>query len=207
MKKYLVSALIFILSFGLQAQTSKSDILQNLEQSQISDQNSYMSATLKSSTRLFGSQNDLTTVLLIIPSGSVVEVLKADSTYLYVVFDEAEGYILRRHAVINVSSPQAQQKPVRIEKEQPLQYREVQPGQAKRFAYLENKYGSNMAARLIEGKIWKGMNSEMVKDSWGTAQKTNRVISGNTIKEEWIFKYVWLYFENNMLVEWGPLGK
>ena len=47
------------------------------------------------------------------------------------------------------------------------------------------------------------MNSEMVKDSWGTAEKINRIISGNIIKEEWIFKNTWLYFENNTLVEWG----
>ncbi len=51
------------------------------------------------------------------------------------------------------------------------------------------------------------MNSEMVKDSWGTAEKINRVISGNIIKEEWIYKNTWLYFENNTLVEWGPVRK
>ena len=28
-----------------------------------------------------------------------------------------------------------------------------------------------MAARLYAGKIWKGMNSEMVRDSWGAAAK------------------------------------
>ena len=64
-----------------------------------------------------------------------------------------------------------------------------------------------MAARLYAGKIWKGMNSEMVKDSWGAAEKINRVISGNIIKEEWIYKNTWLYFENNTLLEWGPVKK
>ena len=205
MKKLLFSTLIIILTINLQAQSENSDILQDLEQSQVSNQYNNPLATLKSSTRLFGSKNDLTTVLLIIPSGSTVEVLDADSTYLYVVYDETEGYIFRRHAVIEVPSPQPKQEPVRVEEDQKIQYREVQPKQNSRFSYLENKYGSNMAARLMAGKIWKGMNSEMVKDSWGEAQKINRVISGNTIKEEWIFKYTWLYFENNMLVEWGPL--
>ena len=45
-----------------------------------------------------------------------------------------------------------------------------------------------MAARIIAGKIWKGMNSEMVKDSWGNPEKINRIISGNVIKEEWIYQ-------------------
>jgi len=50
--------------------------------------------------------------------------------------------------------------------------------------------------QIICGKIWKGMNSEMARDSWGAAERINRVISGNLIKEEWIYRSTWLYFEN-----------
>jgi hypothetical protein len=64
-----------------------------------------------------------------------------------------------------------------------------------------------MAARLNAGKIWKGMTAEMVNDSWGTADKINRIISGNVVKEEWIYRTTWLYFENNTLLEWGPVRK
>ena len=60
-----------------------------------------------------------------------------------------------------------------------------------------------MASRLITGKIWKGMSSEMVRDSWGRPIKINRVISGNTIKEEWIYKNTWLFLKDDYLVEWG----
>jgi len=49
------------------------------------------------------------------------------------------------------------------------------------------------------------MTAEMVRDSWGKPQKINRVISGNDVKEEWIFKSSWLYIENDYLVEWGPV--
>jgi hypothetical protein len=69
------------------------------------------------------------------------------------------------------------------------------------------KANTGQAARLNAGKIWKGMSSEMVKDSWGKAEKVNRVINGNVINEEWIYKNSWLYFENNTLVEWGPRKK
>ena len=154
---------------------------------------------------MFGEKDDLTTVILIIPSGSIVNVLGSDSTYLHVTFEENEGYIFKRHAVIDkspVSPTNTIQPQQAVQESQPVQERQVS-----RFSYLENKYGSSMAARLIAGKVWKGMNSEMVRDSWGTAQKTNREIAGNIIKEEWIYKNTWLYFENNTLVDWGPIGK
>ena len=162
-------------------------------------------ATLKNSSRLFATKNDLTSVILIIPADSVVTVLDADSTYLHVVFEENEGYIFNKKVVLNkmplkTQQPSASQEPVRE-----TQQAQEQEQEQSRFSYLENKYGTSLAARLMAGKIWKGMNSDMVKDSWGTAEKINRVISGNIIKEEWIFRNTWLYFENNMLVEWGPV--
>lgn len=205
MKKILLFVLLITGVFSLQAQSDKSAILQDLEKSQPSGQNGTVTATLKSSSRLFAAKDDLTTVVLIIPSGSSVTVLGSDSTYLHVTFEENEGYIFKRHAVLD-KSPVAQVKTV-----QPVQkVQETQPEQQQqvsRFTYLENKYGSNMAARLVSGKIWKGMNSEMVKDSWGMAEKINRKIEGNIIQEEWIFKNTWLYFENNTLADWGPIKR
>jgi hypothetical protein len=187
MKKLLLFPLIFICIITMQAQ---SDI-----------QSAGITATLKSSSRLFKNKDDLTTVIRVIPSGSVVDVLDSDSTYYYVAFEEDEGYIYKRHAVPDKTT---------VEKSQPVQQmqsaQDQQPLQQdmSRFSYLESKYGTNMAARLITGKIWKGMNSDMVKDSWGRAEKINRVINGNIIQEEWIYKNSWLYFENNTLIEWGP---
>jgi hypothetical protein len=154
---------------------------------------------------LFATKDDLTTVIFIIPADSVVAVLDSDSTYLHVVFEENEGYILRRQAILNEVPVNAQ--PVIQSRPAAQQTEPVQEQQQSRFSYLENKYGSNMANRIFSGKIWKGMNSEMVKDSWGTADKINRIISGNITKEEWIFRNTWLYFENNTLLEWGPVKK
>jgi hypothetical protein len=64
-----------------------------------------------------------------------------------------------------------------------------------------------MASRLIAGKIWKGMTGEMVRDSWGKPSKINRVISSNTIKEEWIYRSTWLYIEDDVLMTWGPVQR
>jgi len=205
MKKILFLTFLSVVTFLLQGQTGKADQLQALEQNQNDNQNITATATLKVASRLFATKDDLTTVILIIPADSVVAVLDSDSTYLHVVFEENEGYILRRQAILNEVPLNAQ--PVIQSRPAAQQTEPVQEQQQSRFSYLENKYGSNMANRIFSGKIWKGMNSEMVKDSWGTADKINRIISGNITKEEWIFRNTWLYFENNTLLEWGPVKK
>ena len=207
MKKLIFSALFLSLVLIGQAQSNKAAQLQDLEKNQPANQNGSTTATLTSATRLFGEKGDLTTVIEIVPKGSSVTVLDSDSTYLHVALDETQGYIFKRDAAIDKIPSKLVQaaQPIEPKQEtQPVQEQPQQEQQVSRFTYLENKYGSNMAARLISGKIWKGMNAEMVKDSWGSAEKINRVISGNVIKEEWIFRSTWLYFENNSLVEWGP---
>lgn len=205
MKKIIFISVLLLSVIYVKAQANRADLLQNLEQNRTVAQDGKITATLKSSSRLFGAKDDLTTVLLIIPSGSNVQVLDSDSTYFHVLFEENEGYIFRRHAVVD-KTPVVKTAAIKPQ----LQAQNTQPVQNEtmsRFAYLESKYGATMAARLNAGKIWKGMNAEMVKDSWGTAERINRDINGNIIKEEWIFKSTWLYFENNTLIDWGPIQK
>jgi hypothetical protein len=203
MKKLIISLFLLSAIVYVNAQNDKASVLQDLEKAQPAGQDVKVTATLKSATRLFGEKDDLTTVIMILPSGTVVNVIGSDSTYLHVLFEEDEGYIFRRHAVMNEPTVET---PV-VKKQEPVQVSqpEPQPQQVSRFTYLENKYGTSMAAKLIAGKVWKGMSSEMVRDSWGKPQKINRVISSNVIREEWIYKNSWLYIENDFLVEWGPI--
>lgn len=198
---------------GLAGQAGRTDLLQDLEGSIPGSQEALVTATMKSASRLFADPNDLTSVILIIPSGSEVEIVKRDTDYLYVVFEEYEGYILSRHAEIKEPPAQVRQQTQQQVQQLPVT-REAQPAVVQeprrvvsRFAYLEGKYGSSMAARLDAGKIWKGMTAEMVQDSWGVPQKINRVISGNNIKEEWVYRNSWLFFENDRLIEWGPVRR
>jgi len=218
MKYLLVSILITASFYSVKAQNNRTAILENLEQDNITNQESRSgwTATIKSATRLFGDKDDLTSVITVIPSGSEVDVLGADSTYLRVVFEEAEGFILKRHAVIR-------QTPISARSDSPAVNQSVQSAsraqsqsqpqsqsqsqQDSRFSYLEYKYGTSMASMLIAGKIWRGMTAEMVRDSWGKPLKINRVISGNSIKEEWIFKSTWLYIEDDVLMTWGPVQR
>jgi len=204
MKKLIFSSLFLLFIIACQAQVNKANVLQNLENNQSQNQVLQTTATLKSSSRLFGAKDDLTTVILIVPSGTVAEILESDSTYLKIVYDDYEGYIFRRDAIIKTAPVQ-----VTVSNQEENQQQVEQPAEqapVSRFSYLENKYGTNMATRLLSGKIWKGMTAEMVKDSWGSPLKINRAI-GNTVKEEWIFKNTWLYIENNRLIEWGPIQR
>lgn len=204
MKKLIFTFLFLFIIIVVQAQDNRTSLLRDLEKSQPSKQDQQITATLKSASRLFGAKDDLTSVILIIPSGSIVKVLGVDSTYFKVSFEENEGYIFKRHATINsnpVEIAASNQQGNRQQVEQSAEQKQVS-----RFTYLENKYGTNMAARLAAGKIWKGMTAEMIRDSWGSPAKINREI-GNNVKEEWIYRNSWLFIENNTLVDWGPVKK
>jgi len=154
MKKILFLTFLSVVAFQLKGQTGKADQLQALEQNQNGNQNITATATLKVASRLFATKDDLTSVILIIPADSVVAVLDSDSTYLHVVFEENEGYILRRQAILNEVPVNAQ--PVIQSRPAAQQTEPVQEQQQSRFSYLENKYGSNKANRIFSGKIWKG---------------------------------------------------
>ena len=202
MKKMILLFLFLGIIIPVSSQVSDEDKLLALEKSD-SSQQEVVTATLTSSSRLFKNPDDLTSVIIVIPKGSQVEGLGSDSTYLTVFFDGSEGFIMRKHAVIDKTpvkaAPPLEEKPAA---KKPA----AQPNQqVSRFTYLENKYGTSMAARLNANKIWKGMNAEMVRDSWGKPDKISREINGNTIKEEWIYKSTWLYLENNTLMDWGPV--
>ena len=204
MKRFLISSSLFFFLISINAQDKRTIILQGLESNQQIDQNSSVTATMKSASRLFRDKDDLTSVIMVIPQDSVVSVLGSDTTFLHVVYEGSEGYIYTRHAIINKSAasvklPVQQGPPV-------TEGRPVQPRQkVDRYTYLEKRYGPALAARLYSGHIWKGMNSQLVQDSWGSPRKINRLISGNIVKEEWIYKNTWLYFQNNTLAEWGPV--
>jgi hypothetical protein len=208
MKRIILSGIIIFMFFDLNSQVVKTDVLNDLEKSQLVVQSTVTTATLKSSSRLFKDKDDLTSVIMVIPKDSVVDVLPGSyDTFLNVVFEGNSGYIYANHAQINKKAvqtlPPVVQSPVRGQN-YGQESRPLQKQTDRRYEYLENKYGQSLGAKLYEGKIWKGMNSELVKESWGSPNKINRVISGNIVKEEWFYNKTRLYFQNSTLTEWGP---
>jgi hypothetical protein len=209
MKKLILSGLFLFMISSAYPQVTKAGVLQDLEKTQPVEQTTVTTAILKTASRLFKDKDDLTSVILVIPQDSVVFVLGSDTTFLHVVFEGNEGYMYARHAEINkpveVTLPAIVQQPSALEENSGQEGRPVQKETISRYAYLENKYGPSLAARLYEGKIWKGMSAQMAKDSWGSPKKINRVISGNIVKEEWFFSSTWLRFQNSTLAGWGPI--
>mgnify|MGYP002387725991 CR=1 FL=1 len=210
MKRLIFTAFIIFAFTAAFSQADKTEVLQELEKYQATDQDAQVTATIRSATRLFSDREDLTSVVIVIPRDSIVYVLGSDDTFLNVSFRGLEGYIYARHA--EVHRPVAETKPVPrpapqqayddqdVPSTRPVQQRQ----RVSRYEYLMNKYGTAVATKLYSGKIWKGMTGQMVKDSWGSPRKINRVISGNNIREEWIYQNTWLYLSNNELQEWGP---
>jgi hypothetical protein len=200
MKRQLYSLLFFSASIALFSQGSKNDNLNDPEKSNSANQEYVLTATLKSSSRLFESKEDLTSVILVIPSGSIVKILGSDSTYYHVAYGEDAGYINKSHAVINkipvVMEPVAKQ-PEQADNTQPEPPKEVT-----RLSYLQNKYGPGMAEKLYAGKIWRGMTSQMVRDSWGVPLKVSRYMEQTPVKEEWYYNKAVLVIENNTLIDW-----
>ncbi|HEX2920690.1 MAG TPA: hypothetical protein VHO50_05950 [Bacteroidales bacterium] len=203
MKRLLISLAAILMIIPAVAQADRTEILTNLEKD-TSGQVENQSATLKSAARLFGEKDDLTAVLMIIPSGSSVTIIDSDSTYYLVNYNETKGYVFKKQAVIDTNREKAI-------KTQPADTRsniEQKTSALKnRLELLTEKYGVSIATKINSGKIWKGMTPDMVTDSWGSPQKINRIINGNTLKEEWEFKSTMLYFENNVLSDWGPVKK
>ena len=154
-------------------------------------------ATVKKATRLFKDKDDLTSVIMVLPSGSVVDVVSSDTAFIKVGYEGNTGFIYSRHAYINrVPVSEARPEPASA-------IRGVEKTRVGRYEYLENKYGRSVAERIYSGKIWKGMRAEMVKDSWGSPGKINKIISNSMVREEWYYKNTVLFFQNNTLVKWG----
>jgi hypothetical protein len=210
MKRLIFSVCILFLFITGYSQANRADVLQKLENNQVTDQNTIKTATIKSATRLFRDKDDLTSVIIVIPADSTVNVLGSDDTFLNVSFEGIDGYIYARHAEVNKPVAVTKPAPVQVQQEinderyargdRPVQQRQ----RVSRFDYLMDKYETSVATRIYAGKIWKGMTAQMVKDSWGSPKKINRIINGNNIREEWIFQSTWLYLQNDELVEWGP---
>jgi hypothetical protein len=191
------------------SQETKTDILQDLEKTKSAVETTASTATLKASSRLFRDKDDLTSVIVVIPEGSLVDLLPGgDETFLHVMSEGNEGFIYATHATINkapVAASQEVRQPSQVSAAEAQPARPVSGKAARRYEYLEQQYGRDAARKISQRKIWKGMNPEMVKDSWGSPRKINRIINDNTVSEEWTYSKTTLYFQNSTLRNWGPV--
>jgi hypothetical protein len=211
MKKLSVIMIAVTLSAMLTAaQESSRQLLERLESGIAMEQQQPQKGVTKGALRLFGERDDLTTVIMIVPNGAEVEILRNDGDYLLVKYEESQGFLLtEKVTIMQPTQPaiQQQQQGVRQQQQQDQRELTLQEQQINRMTYLEHKYGRSIANRIYAGKIWKGMTTEMVKDAWGEPDRVNRVVVNSVAKEEMIYRGTWLLMERGKLMEWGPTGK
>jgi len=197
MKKVLVFMLVLFTGLSLTAQD-----LQKL--------------ATKGAERLFGDKDDLTSVIQIVPEGTVVEVIKEDSIFTLVQLDEVEGYIRSDRLtaalpVVSVSEPaeetEIQDQELQEQAAPAWQQEEVQQEYipVDRYDELVNRYGTDIGKRLYQHKVWKGVSSDMAYDSWGKPKQINRMYVDQSVEEEWIYSKKYLYFRDGVLIDWGPV--
>jgi hypothetical protein len=175
----------------------------------------------KGAVRLFSDKDDLTSVLQIIPDGTVVEAISADTVFTLIRLGDLQGYVKSDRltaALPAVATSQPALQPVMEETAQPAarpaqeampaqpapdtQYRQVP---TERFQKLSEKYGADLGLKLYQHKVWKGITSEMARDSWGKPVQINRMYVDTSVDEEWIYTKSYLYFRDGVLIEWGPV--
>lgn len=190
MKKMIVTMLVFIAGIAVFAQ----------------DLNK---ATTKGAVRLFGDKDDLTSVIVLIPDGSTVDIIKADSVFTKVRYNEQEGYVRsdRLGRFVPVLSPAPLYPPAQaVEPQEPSPDTEAyNQSPVDWFEVLVTKYGDDIGKRLYQHKVWKGITSDMARDSWGKPKQINRMYVDQNVEEEWIYAKKYLYFRDGILIDWGPV--
>ena len=163
----------------------------------------------KGAVRLFADKDDLTSVIQIIPDGTVVEAISADTLFTLIRLDEVEGYVKSDRLtaalpVVTTTQPALQpvQEAAPVQPVADVQARQIP---TERFQALIDKYGTDLAKKLYQHKVWKGITSDMARDSWGKPVQINRMYVNTSVDEEWIYSKSYLYFRDGVLIEWGPV--
>ncbi len=69
---------------------------------------------------------------------------------------------------------------------------------------LTKKFGSEIADRIMNRKIWLGMTTEMARLSIGNPSDINRSVYSFGVHEQWVYSSLdlYLYFEDGKLTSW-----
>lgn len=163
----------------------------------------------KGAVRLFADKEDLSSVIQIIPDGTVVEAISADTLFTLIRLGEVEGYVKSDRLtaalpVVTTTQPEVQpvQEAAPVQPVTDVQARQISTD---RFQTLVDKYGTDLASKIYQHKVWKGITSDMARDSWGKPKQINKMYVDNSIDEEWIYSKSYLYFRDGVLIEWGPV--
>jgi hypothetical protein len=71
-----------------------------------------------------------------------------------------------------------------------------------RYSFYTRKYGQENGNRVFEGKVWKGMTENMLKDSWGKPDKTHQNNYKWGVFTQWYYGDITYFFKNGKLTDW-----
>ena len=136
----------------------------------------------KGAVRLFADKDDLTSVIQIIPDGTVVEAISADTVFTFIRLGDVEGYVKSDRLtaalpVVTTTQP-AVQPVLEAAPVQPVADVQARQIPTERYQALSEKYGADLGLRLYQHKVWKGITSDMARDSWGKPKQINRMYVG-----------------------------
>jgi hypothetical protein len=73
---------------------------------------------------------------------------------------------------------------------------------AERRERLLAQYGADATARILANRYWIGMADSMALESRGSPETVNRTVTANGTHEQWVYKDMYLYFENGILTSY-----
>lgn len=69
------------------------------------------------------------------------------------------------------------------------------------------KYGKKNGIRVSIGSVWKGMTEDMLNDSWGKPDRTNKIKSKWGLFTQLYYGDITYFFKNGELIEWEEKKK
>lgn len=164
--------------------------------------------TTSSVCRLLADPANTSSVLAYVPEKLEFEILGTKDNHLLINYEGTEGYISSDKVIFNEPVKEKQlatssQTGIIDNDDITVNY-QTQSYQQARYDILVQKYGERDAKALFEHKIWKGIDHNMVRDSWGKPVEIKREMKQGVISEEWIYRKHRLIFVNDVLTRWGP---
>jgi len=176
----------------LEQNSTKSNI-----QIEITDISFKSNGVTSSGCRLYSDIGNLSSVVAIIPVDTRVFIVDIMDDYFYIKTEVNQGFVKKPKIIPDKSFIE---KPPEF-----LNQQDTATGVSGKYEYLRNTYGSEIAQKIFDHKIWRNMTTNMVKDSWGRPNQINRRINSAQVKEEWFYPSTNLIFMNDKLIDWGPV--
>jgi hypothetical protein len=131
-----------------------------------------------------------------LPINSKVKLLGQNDNYYNILYNDNTGWVIKA-AIIPEVEFQA-----RLKAKNDYNRKNLETVQTRKELLIK-EYGTEVANKILDKKIWLGMTDSMARESWGPPLENNRTVGSWGIHEQWVYpKNKYLYFENGILTSW-----